>query len=106
MLPDLEGFEAFVTSSVDRANGAASRIAQSTSTAVTALQFEDILSQLISSMARRAARIGEVSEGDQEGAAHSEPVLLPREPSVAAADARPTDPVQQHNMNPGEVELF
>jgi methyl-accepting chemotaxis protein len=98
MLQDLERFETFVTESVDRANAAAGRISRSTSEAVTALQFEDIMSQLIAGIARRADRIGALVEGGQ-GEGDGRAAAGPAPPPVA-------EPVRQTNMHPGEVELF
>jgi methyl-accepting chemotaxis protein len=106
MLPELEGFESFVAEGVDRANAANHRIARSTSRAVTALQFEDLLTQLISSMARRAQRIGEIAgSGAGEGASSSAASGVAAV-AVASGAVATGDPVHQQSMNPGEVELF
>jgi methyl-accepting chemotaxis protein len=78
---------------VDRASVATSRIAESTSQAVTAMQFEDILNQLLVSIRQRAERIA--GEGGEP-------------PTTASPFGRSSlnGPVQQHNMTPGKVELF
>jgi methyl-accepting chemotaxis protein len=93
MMNELAGFEHFMTENVDRASVATSRIAEATSQAVTAMQFEDILNQLLVSIRQRAERIA--GEGGEP-------------PTTTSPFGRTTlnGPVQQHNMTPGKVELF
>jgi len=93
MMKELADFERFMTENVDRASLATSRIADSTSQAVTALQFEDILNQLLVSIHQRAERIA--SERGE-----------PLDASRAFGRTSGNAPVQQHNMTPGKVELF
>ena len=92
MLIELEEFEIFVASSLASAATAASNIGVATSQAVTALQFEDILNQLLGSIRDRAERIASSDES-------------------TGNDVRPhrhgfSEPVQQRNMSAGKVELF
>jgi len=93
MMNELAEFQHFMTDNVDRASLATSRIAESTSQAVTAMQFEDILNQLLVSIRQRAERIA--GEGGEP-------------PTTASPFGRASlnGPVQQHNMTPGKVELF
>jgi methyl-accepting chemotaxis protein len=93
MMKELAGFQQFMTDNVDRASVATSRIAEATSQAVTAMQFEDILNQLLMSIRHRAERIA--GEGGEP-------------PTTASPFGRTSlnGPVQQHNMTPGKVELF
>ena len=93
MMNELAEFQHFMTENVDRASVATSRIAESTSQAVTAMQFEDILNQLLVSIRQRAERIA--GEGGEP-------------PTTASPFGRTSlnGPVQQHNMTPGKVELF
>lgn len=93
MMNELAEFQHFMTDNVDRASVATSRIAESTSQAVTAMQFEDILNQLLVSIRQRAERIA--GEGGEP-------------PTTASPFGRSSlnGPVQQHNMTPGKVELF
>ena len=93
MMNELADFQHFMTENVDRASVATSRIAESTSQAVTAMQFEDILNQLLVSIRQRAERIA--GEGGEP-------------PTTASPFGRSSlnGPVQQHNMTPGKVELF
>jgi len=93
MMKELEGFQHFMTENVDRASVATTRIAESTSQAITAMQFEDILNQLLVSIRQRAERIA--GEGGEP-------------PTTASPFGRASlnGPVQQHNMAPGKVELF
>jgi methyl-accepting chemotaxis protein len=93
MLTELEEFEGFVATSLTRANSAASRIGVATSQAVTALQFEDILNQLVVSVRDRAERI---ARGDE----------APSHDDRPAQQHGFSDPVQQRNMSAGKVELF
>ncbi len=93
MMNELAEFQLFMTGNVDRASVATSRIADATSQAVTAMQFEDILNQLLVSIRQRAERIA--GEGGEP-------------PTAPSAFGRTSlnGPVQQHNMTPGKVELF
>ncbi len=93
MMADLAEFQRFMTDNVDRASGATARIASATSEAVTALQFEDILSQLMMSIRQRVERIA--------GAGAARPIAADGSPPRAAA----TGP-DQHDMTPGKVEIF
>lgn len=111
MLPNLEAFRGTVAASVDQAGAAGARIAAATSTAVTALQFEDILAQLIGSMVKRAERIGgtDTPEGSDVDPCPPAPLTFgvcePR--NMEAELAVPaSDPVHQTDMKPGDVELF
>ena len=91
MMGELQQFEAFVTENVDKASASMTRISDATSQAVTALQFEDIVNQLVASLQQRAERLAGVGpEAAKERPAHN-PL---------------SEPVQQHNMTPGKVELF
>lgn len=111
MLPSLEAFRATAADSVANANVVGERIATSTSAAVTALQFEDMMSQLIGSMVKRAERIGAAASGgpppSQMGGGEG---FSPVEREVRQASAgdvlSASDPVHQLDMSPGDVELF
>jgi len=107
MLPNLEAFQCSVTAGVDSASAAGERIAAATSTAITALQFEDIMSQLIGSIVKHADRIGELpllaGSGTSDDGGSS---TLTAQNSYAGVGEPVSDPVHQHNMNPGDVELF
>jgi methyl-accepting chemotaxis protein len=92
MMADLAEFQRFMTDNVDRASGATARIASATSEAITALQFEDILSQLMISIRQRVERIA--------GAAGARPIA-----DGSRAPAAATGP-DRHDMTPGKVELF
>ena len=92
MMADLVTFEVVMSAHVDRAQISASRIAEATAQAVTALQFEDILGQLVVSIRDRAeglAGAGDFTTTDGD------------EPRSAILD-----PVRQRSMTPGKVELF
>ncbi len=91
MLGELEVFQQFLTGNVDRATLSAMRVAESTSQAVTALQFEDILVQLMGSIQKHARYLA--GEGD---------------PSTSAPGTRmpSSHPVQQKSMAAGKIELF
>jgi methyl-accepting chemotaxis protein len=93
MMNELAEFQRFMTDNVDRASVATSRIADSTSQAITAMQFEDIINQLLVSIRQRAERIA--GEGDE-----------PPTASNSFGRTSLNGPVEQHNMSPGKVELF
>ena len=111
MLPSLEAFRATAADSVSTANAVGQRIAASASAAVTALQFEDMMSQLIGSMVKRAERIGAVASGNPPPSEQrafevfSPGVREVRQPS-AGDGLSASDPVHQLDMSPGDVELF
>jgi methyl-accepting chemotaxis protein len=103
MLPQLERFREAVSHGVDHASDAGARIAASTSTAVTALQFEDIVTQLIGSMVKRAERMAALASPlDADGVSAGSTLPLP----VRNEEVIASDPVHQTDMNPGDVELF
>jgi methyl-accepting chemotaxis protein len=94
MMAELAEFQRFMTENVDRASVATSRIAGATSEAVTALQFEDILSQLMASIRQRVERLA--------GAEGASPSPASSRGGRATAAAGP----DQHDMTPGKIELF
>jgi methyl-accepting chemotaxis protein len=93
MLLQLAEFEKFLHENVRKAESSAERIATATSVSITALQFEDILGQLLSGIGQRLEHL-------QAGTSSS----------LAVADARGKaqvrDVVKQQSMTPGDVELF
>lgn len=92
MMTDLVAFEGIISGTVDRAQLSASRIAVATSQAVTALQFEDLLNQLVVSIQQNAERLagaGDATATDRE-----------------ARRSSFSEPVRQQSMTPGKVELF
>jgi methyl-accepting chemotaxis protein len=89
MLEEVTAFEAFTQETLGRANGAAVHIAAAASQAITALQFEDIVEQILANVQQRVARLaGLAADGPAGGAS----VLR--------------DPVHQASVSPGDVELF
>lgn len=106
MLSDLERFEQLVMSSVDQSNAATTRIADATSSAITALQFEDIMTQLMATIGRRADRIGRATSAPGAMGVSRAAEDLPPLPASRTAEGAVADPVRQRSMDPGEVELF
>jgi methyl-accepting chemotaxis protein len=93
MLAQLANFESFLHENMKRAEGGAARIASATSTSITALQFEDILSQLLAGIGQRVAHL---RDGTQ----------APGTTDAGIAPAKVRDVVKQESMTPGDVELF
>ena len=87
MMGELRELQAFMARAVERATVSNTRISEATSQAVTGLQFEDLLNQLLVSIRQRAARLA----GDE---------------AASPAVGTPGDPVRQGTLAPGEVELF
>jgi methyl-accepting chemotaxis protein len=85
MIEGALAFEAFTQRTIERANGAAVLIARAASDAVTALQFEDIVEQILAVVGRRVRALG---GGDE------------------ATDAPTRDPAPQVSIVPGDVEIF
>jgi methyl-accepting chemotaxis protein len=103
MLLQLQNVERFVASSLDKATETTSRIRGAADEALTALQFEDILMQLLQEITGRLEELRRSRSGDAARAA------LPLAP---ASDARrgPArlghDTIQQRSVVPGDIELF
>lgn len=89
MLEEVTAFEAFTQETLGRANGAAVQIATAASQAITALQFEDIVEQILGNVQQRIDRLAGLASERPDGA-----------PSVLR------DPVQQASVAAGDVELF
>jgi methyl-accepting chemotaxis protein len=92
MLADVTSFETFTKETLERANGAAIHIAAAASQAVTALQFEDIVEQILGNVQARIERLGRAGVGARTAEGAGEPMLR--------------DPVHQTSVASGDVELF
>jgi methyl-accepting chemotaxis protein len=92
MLAKLTSFERLVTDTLGQVNGITDRISTAASQAVTGLQFEDILNQLLSTIAQRVRSL--------------ESGLRPDDGHRGNGAALPRDVVQQQTMDVGKVELF
>lgn len=111
MLAELERVQAVIAGSVQSANTSAGRISDATSHAVTALQFEDIMAQLIGAIERRAERLESLAGRGSRGGGASDGqngwAALPGPSDPHRQIVRTiSDPVRQQNMNAGDVELF
>jgi methyl-accepting chemotaxis protein len=89
MLEEVTAFEAYTQQTLGRANSAAVQIAAAASQAITALQFEDIVEQILGNVQHRIERLAGLAAGRRAGTA---PALR--------------DPVQQASVAPGDIELF
>jgi methyl-accepting chemotaxis protein len=101
MMDQLKGSEELVARTLAEATDLNDRIKAATFEAVTALQCEDILNQLLAGAQSRLDRIRHLTHStepgtDLEGAAAA---TVPS-PDLASS------PVQQQSMMPGDVELF
>jgi methyl-accepting chemotaxis protein len=94
LMRQLSQFREFMNAGMARANTSAVRVAEATSEAITAMQFEDILNQLLMSIRRHADRLAPLA-GDARSV---------RPPDDAVSPS--SDPVQQRDMATGTVELF
>jgi methyl-accepting chemotaxis protein len=103
MLLQLQNVERFVASSLDKATDSAGLIRTAADEAVTALQFEDILMQILQEISGRVEELKR-SRASREGAPSATP--------LAASDNRrpngrlPLDTIQQRSVTPGDIELF
>jgi methyl-accepting chemotaxis protein len=103
MLLQLQNVERFVASSLDKATDTTSRIRTAADEALTALQFEDILMQLLQEI---TARVEELKRSRM-----AEPARTAT-PLAQAGDARRSngrhshDTIQQRSVVPGDIELF
>lgn len=85
-------------------DGHAEQVAHEVNNAVTALQFQDVTSQILDQVRARVEKLGEI----MLGSAGSKPAPLAftsEQKPVAAAPARETA-VTQKNMQSGDIELF
>jgi methyl-accepting chemotaxis protein len=89
MLGEVTAFEAYTQETLGRANGAAVQIAAAASQAITALQFEDIVEQILGNVQHRIERLAGLAVGRRPG-----------------GTAVLRDPVQQASVSPGDIELF
>jgi methyl-accepting chemotaxis protein len=94
MLDDITAFEVLTQQTIERANGTAVQIAGAASEAITAMQFEDIVEQILTNVQRRVERLAVLS---RSGAVPA---------GLADSPAPVRDPVQQASVSPGDVELF
>lgn len=101
MLLQLQTVERFVATSLDKATESAGHIRNAADEAVTALQFEDILMQMLEQI---VARVDDLKQMHAEAA-----------PAAALADSadkrrtgghRSFDTIQQRAVVPGDIELF
>jgi methyl-accepting chemotaxis protein len=89
MLADAASFEALTRETIERADGAAGQIAAAASSAITALQFQDIAEQILSNVQQRVERVASLASTNGAGAS-----AVPREPAA------------QTSVAPGDVQLF
>jgi hypothetical protein len=96
LMHQLRQFREFMNAGMARANTSAVRVAEATSEAITAMQFEDILNQILMSIRRHADRLAPLP-GD---------VRHESTPGGAPSPVHEPEPVQQRDMATGTVELF
>jgi methyl-accepting chemotaxis protein len=96
LMRQLRQFREFMNAGMARANTSAVRVAEATSEAITAMQFEDILNQILMSIRRHADRLAPLP-GDTRSVSP---------PADVASPVREPEPVQQRDMATGTVELF
>jgi methyl-accepting chemotaxis protein len=95
LMRQLRQFREFMNAGMARANTSAVRVAEATSEAITAMQFEDILNQLLMSIRHHADRLA-------PSAVDAGSLLSPPGEVVFPS----SEPVQQRDMATGTVELF
>jgi methyl-accepting chemotaxis protein len=91
-------------------DGHAEQVAHEVNNAVTALQFQDVTSQILAQVRARVERFGGLALGDaaQERAPMGEsPALRQAEPERPVEPKTPLEPAAaQKNMQSGDIELF
>jgi methyl-accepting chemotaxis protein len=91
-------------------DGHAEQVAHEVNNAVTALQFQDVTSQILAQVRARVERFGELALGDaaQERAPMGEsPAPRQAEPERPVEPKTPLEPAAaQKNMQSGDIELF
>jgi methyl-accepting chemotaxis protein len=95
LMRQLRQFREFMNAGMARANTSAVRVAEATSEAITAMQFEDILNQLLMSIRRHADRLAPPAGDARSVRPPPGEGLLPS-----------SEPVQQRDMATGTIELF
>jgi methyl-accepting chemotaxis protein len=91
MLEKLASFERLVADTLAQVNGITGRISEAAAQAVTGLQFEDILTQLLGTVTQRVRNLASGARPEGE---------------VGPGRSQPRDVVQQQSMEVGKVELF
>lgn len=105
MLLQLQTFERFVATSLDKATDSAGRIGTAADEAATALQFEDILTQILQEILARVQDLKHSNVRRKSGS----PAAATRGPAddhARANGARALDAIQQRSVVPGDIELF
>jgi methyl-accepting chemotaxis protein len=106
MLLQLQTFERFVATSLDKATHSAGLIRTAADEAVTALQFEDIVMQLLQEILARVEGLKEL-HARQELASPPDMTRRPAEDhSGRAPGQRTLDAIQQRSVVVGDIELF
>ena len=106
MLDDLEAMNRHTLKVIHELDRLSLEVGQGVDAAVTALQFQDMGSQLLGQMRKHHARLGAFALGLGAGGAAA--------PGMARTGAREVEelrrplpsPVSQNSVNVGEVELF
>lgn len=107
MLLQLQAFERFVASSLDKATDSGGRIRTAADEAVTALQFEDIIMQLLQAILDRVVSLkrwnagGELAPPSGAGSTNG-----PTDDDDRLNAQRSLDAIQQRSVVPGDIELF
>ncbi len=101
----MQGIGAFndrVTRSVEEMSRISAQVGGSVDQAVSSLQFQDIVSQLLAHVDRRAELLGQIAAVlESPSAAQEAQALLERARTISSRN-----PVAQQRMSSGEVELF
>ena len=103
MLLQLQTVERFVATSLDKATESAGHIRNAADEAVTALQFEDILMQMLEQI---VARVDDLKQMHAEAAPAAAAALADSADKRRTALHRSFDPIQQRAVVPGDIELF
>jgi hypothetical protein len=107
MLQQLQAFERFVASSLDKATDSGGRIRTAADEAVTALQFEDIIMQLLQAILDRVMSLKRWNAGEELAASSGAGSANgPTDDHERSNAQRSLDAIQQRSVVPGDIELF
>jgi methyl-accepting chemotaxis protein len=103
MLLQLQNVERFVASSLDKATDSTGRIRNAADEALTALQFEDILMQLLQEV---SARVADMQRSRTEDSSRTAEPLAPASDTRRSQGRLALDTIQQRSVVAGDIELF
>jgi methyl-accepting chemotaxis protein len=109
---EIEAMNVKMGTAVQNIDALAEQVSQEVNTAVRALQFQDLTSQLINHAAQRMVSVGEIISGldlavhDMHDLSRGLPAARERVNETVRKASERMNPVKQGNLDSGDIELF